>query len=54
MPRQQHNHQFGVVENRFEPSPPMLSPQQQSHLYLPEDEYEMQPIRKQKRREKGN
>lgn len=55
MPRQHHNHNFGVVENRFEPSPPkMLSPQQQNHLYLPEDEYEMQPIRKNKRREKGN
>lgn len=55
MPRQQHNHHFdGVVENRFEPSPPkMPSPQQQNHLYLPEDEYEMQPIRKHKRRQKG-
>lgn len=60
MPRQQHHHQqhhhhnFGVIENRFEPSPPkMLSPQQQNHLYLPEDEYEMQPIRKNKRRERG-
>lgn len=55
MPRQQHNYNFGVGENRFEPSPPkMLSPKQQNHLYLPEDEYEMQPIRKNKRRERGN
>lgn len=55
MPRQQHHHNFDVIENRFEPTPPkMLSPPQQHHLYVPEDEYEMQPIRKSKRREKGN
>ncbi|XP_037029867.1 uncharacterized protein LOC119069810 [Bradysia coprophila] len=54
MPRQQHHHNFGVIENRFEPTRPnMLSPQQQHHLYLPEDEYEMQPVRKNKRRERA-
>lgn len=55
MPRQQHNYNFGAGENRFEQSPPkMLSPKQQNHLYLPEDEYEMHRIRKNKRRERGN
>lgn len=56
MPRQHqhHNHNFGVIENRFEPTPPKILPShQQHHLYLPEDEYEMQPVRKNKRRERG-